>query len=112
MERKVEDVQEYLRERGIKVAETSTINAAIDIARQPFTNDLMFFDYFKEKEKKKEMADKIKEIQEYLRVREIKVTETSIINAAITIATRGGGNEVFLSEFKKDKEEQNEDHTG
>jgi hypothetical protein len=45
------------------------------------------------------MNDKIKEVQEYLEERAIIASETAIINAAIKIATRWGGNEVFVSEL-------------
>lgn len=41
------------------------------------------------------MTNKAEEVQNYLRERGIEVSETSIINAAIVIATRWGGNEVF-----------------
>jgi hypothetical protein len=47
------------------------------------------------------MNEKIKEIQEYLKKRGIIVAETSIVNAAIDLARRWGGNEVFVSELTK-----------
>jgi len=56
--------------------------------------------YIKAAEEEK-MKDKIKEIQEYLEKRGINVTETAIVNAAIAIATRWGGNWVFVCEFKQ-----------
>jgi hypothetical protein len=49
------------------------------------------------------MENKVKEVQEYLEQKGIIVSETAIINAAIKIATRWGGNEVFVSEFKEGK---------
>lgn len=48
------------------------------------------------------MQEKVKEVQDYLEKRGITVTETSIVNAAINIATRWGGKEVFVCEFRKD----------
>lgn len=50
------------------------------------------------------MEDKVKEVQEYLEKHGITVTETSIVNAAIRIAARWGGNAVFASEFRKEGE--------
>ena len=47
------------------------------------------------------MQEKVKEIQEYLEKHGITVTETSIVNAAINIATRWGGKGVFACEFRK-----------
>ena len=47
------------------------------------------------------MEDKIKEIQDYLEKQGIIVTETSIVNAAIKISTRWGGNAVFIGEFER-----------
>lgn len=49
------------------------------------------------------MSDKVKEVQNYLEKRGIVVAETTIIDAAIKIATRWGGNEVFVCEFEKGK---------
>ena len=46
------------------------------------------------------MKNKVKEIQDYLKARGIEVAETSIVNAAIDIATRWGGNGVFICEFQ------------
>lgn len=54
------------------------------------------------------MNDKIEEIQKYLRAKGIAATETSIIDASIKIATRWGGNAVFLCEFKKGKRDGKE----
>jgi hypothetical protein len=51
----------------------------------------------------KKMSKKVKEIQEYLETKGIVVAETTIIDAAIKIATRWGGNEVFVCEFEKEK---------
>jgi hypothetical protein len=48
------------------------------------------------------MENTVKEVQNYLEKRGIIVAETSIIDAAIKIATRWGGNEVFVCEFKKE----------
>jgi hypothetical protein len=48
-------------------------------------------------------TDKVKEVQEYLKKRGIDVAETSIVNAAIKIATRWGGKAVFVCEFEKEK---------
>ena len=45
------------------------------------------------------MKDKVKEIQGYLEKKGIIVSETTIINAAIKIATRWGGKGIFVSEF-------------
>lgn len=50
------------------------------------------------------MEDKIKEIQEYLEKQGINVAETTIVNAAIDIATRWGGMWAFVCEFKKEGE--------
>ena len=47
------------------------------------------------------MENNVKEIQNYLEKRGIVVTETSIVNAAIKIATRWGGNYVFVCEFER-----------
>lgn len=49
------------------------------------------------------MKNKVKEIQEYLKTKGIVVAETSIVDAAIRIATRWGGNWVFVCEFRKEK---------
>lgn len=48
------------------------------------------------------MQDKVKEVQEYLEKHGITVTETTIVNAAIDIATRWGGKGVFACEFRKE----------
>jgi len=56
--------------------------------------------YLKATEEKK-MKNKIEEIQDYLRTKDIHVSETAIVNAAIDIATRWGGNWVFVCEFKQ-----------
>ena len=47
------------------------------------------------------MENEVKEIQNYLEKRNITVSETAIVNAAIKIATRFGGNYVFVCEFEK-----------
>lgn len=47
------------------------------------------------------MQEKVKEIQDYLKKRGIIVAETSIVNAAIDIATRWGDMWVFACEFSK-----------
>jgi hypothetical protein len=51
-------------------------------------------------------TDKVKEVQEYLEKKGIVVAETTIIDAAIKIATRWGSNLVFVSEFMKEKEDE------
>jgi len=45
--------------------------------------------------------EKVKEIQTFLEKRGIIVSETSIENAAIKIATRWNGYAVFISEFER-----------
>lgn len=45
------------------------------------------------------MKNKVKEIQEYLHTRGYAVSETAIVDAAITIAIREGGIEAFAREF-------------
>jgi hypothetical protein len=50
------------------------------------------------------MQEKVKEVQEYLKKHGIIVAETSIVNAAIVIATRWGGKGVFACEFRKEAE--------
>ena len=47
------------------------------------------------------MKNKVKEIQEYLKEKGIVATETAIVDAAIRIATRWGGNDVFICEFER-----------
>ena len=49
------------------------------------------------------MTNKVKEVQDYLKARGIHVAETSIVNAAIDIATRLGGDYVFVCEFSECK---------
>ncbi len=49
-------------------------------------------------------TEKVKEVQEYLETKGIVVAETTIIDAAIRIATRWGGNAVFICEFRKKNE--------
>ena len=56
-------------------------------------------------EKREEKMETVKEVQDYLAEHEIIVTETSIINAAIKIATRWGGKGVFVCEFERRVEE-------
>jgi hypothetical protein len=51
------------------------------------------------------MSEKVKEVQEYLHKKGIDVSETAIIDAAFKIATRWGGNLVFVCEFRKEKED-------
>lgn len=46
---------------------------------------------------------KVKEVQKYLETKGIVVAETTIIDAAIHIATRWGGNWAFVCEFRKEK---------
>ena len=48
--------------------------------------------------------NRVEEVQNYLRAHGISVSETAIINAAIKIATRFGGNYVFVCEFEGDRE--------
>ena len=48
--------------------------------------------------------NRVKEVQEYLHQKGIDVSEVAIINAAIRIATRWGGNHVFVCEFRKQME--------
>jgi len=62
--------------------------------------DLFMQGYIKATEENK-MEEKIKEIQKYLEKKGIVATETSIVNAAIKIATRWGGKDVFICEFEK-----------
>ena len=45
------------------------------------------------------MENKVKEIQDFLHEKGMDVPETAIVNAAIDIARRWGGNSVFVSEF-------------
>ena len=49
----------------------------------------------------KKTKNEIKDIQNYLKEKGIVATETSIVNAAIKIATRWGGKYVFVCEFEK-----------
>jgi len=56
--------------------------------------------------KVKEIQDyleNVEEIQDYLEKRGIIATETSIINAAINLARRWGGNAVFIGELTKER---------
>jgi hypothetical protein len=48
---KVQEVQHYLAERGIKASEVAIVNAAIDIARRVGAGDYTFVCEFGEKEK-------------------------------------------------------------
>jgi len=48
------------------------------------------------------MENKVRDIQEYLEKQGIIASETSIVNAAIVLATRWGGNEVFVCELLKE----------
>jgi hypothetical protein len=52
------------------------------------------------------MKNKVKEVQEYLHNKGIDVSETAIIDASFKIATRWGGNWVFVCEFRKEKEDE------
>lgn len=47
---KVKDVQNYLREKGIIVAETWIVNAAVDLTRRLGADYWTFACYYKEKE--------------------------------------------------------------
>lgn len=49
---KVKEVQDYLKEKGIKVSEVAIINSAIDIARRLGAGNYTFVWEFEEKEKK------------------------------------------------------------
>jgi hypothetical protein len=55
------------------------------------------------------MKNNVKEVQEYLHKNGIDVSETAIIDAAFKIATRWGGNWVFVCEFKKRDAENEKD---
>jgi hypothetical protein len=46
-------------------------------------------------------TEKVKEVQEYLHKKGIDVSETAIIDAAFKIATRWGGNGVFVCELNE-----------
>ena len=50
------------------------------------------------------MQEKVKDVQKYLEKHWLTVTETTIVNAAIDIATRWGGKGVFACEFRKEGE--------
>jgi hypothetical protein len=51
--------------------------------------------------------NKVMEVQDYLRARDIKVSETAIVNAAIDIARRlGAGDYTFVCEFEERKENE------
>jgi hypothetical protein len=56
------------------------------------------------------MSEKVKEIQDYLEEKGIIVSEITILDAALRIATRWGGNWVFVCEFRK-REAENEKDT-
>lgn len=48
--------------------------------------------------------NRVMEVQDYLRTRGIKVSETAIVNAAIDIARRlGAGDYTFVCEFEESK---------
>ena len=49
--------------------------------------------------------NRVKEVQEYLHQNGMDVSEVSIVNAAIKIATRYNGKYIFLHEFKRGKNE-------
>lgn len=49
------------------------------------------------------MNDKVKEVQKYLHNKGIDVPETAIVDVAFKIATRWGGNGVFVCEFRETK---------
>lgn len=108
MENKVKKVQDYLAEKGLAATETSIVNAALEIACRRdllygllFVNDIGSIKEIPHKEDKLE-ADKVKEVQDYLEERGIIVAETTIINAAIDLARRWGGNAVFVGELTKE----------
>jgi hypothetical protein len=46
-------------------------------------------------------TEKVKEVQEYLETKGIVVAETTIIDAAIKIATRWGGKYTFVCELNE-----------
>jgi len=48
------------------------------------------------------MPDKVREVQDYLKKRGIFVAETTIVNTAIDLARRWGGNAVFVGELTKE----------
>jgi hypothetical protein len=51
--------------------------------------------------------NKLREVQEYLSKRGIRVSEVAIIDAAITIARRlGAGDYTFVCEFEERKENE------
>jgi hypothetical protein len=52
------------------------------------------------------MSEKVKEIQNYLEQNGITATETTIVDTAIKIATRWGGNYVFVCELKKERRKE------
>jgi len=51
--------------------------------------------------KKDEMETKVQEVQDYLHKKGIDVSEDMIINSAIDLARRWGGNAVFIGELLK-----------
>ena len=53
--------------------------------------------------------NRVKEVQEYLHQNGMDVSEVSIVNAAIKIATRYNGKYIFLREFKKQIEDVEND---
>ena len=103
MRDKLRETQKYLAEKGLKVTETSIMNAALEIACR---RDLLFDHLFVRKDsidqEDKLKPNKAEEVQEYLRARGLVVSETSIINAAIDLARRWGGNAVFVGELTKE----------
>jgi len=100
MGNKVKEVQDYLKKKGLNATETSIVNAALEIACR---RDLLFDHLFVRKDsidQEDELKpNKAEEVQEYLRARGLVVSETSIINAAIDLARRWGGNAVFVGEL-------------
>ena len=103
MENKVRDIQEYLEKKGLVATETSIINAALEIAcRRDLLYDLLFVnDTGSRKENLKQEKQKVEQVQEYLEKKGIIATETTIVNAAIDLARRWGGNAVFIGELTK-----------
>lgn len=54
MQRKVEEIQEYLKAKGIEVSETAIVEAAINIARRFGPGDWVFACEFKQEKKNRE----------------------------------------------------------
>ena len=116
MENEVKEIQEYFEKKGLVATETSIVNAALEIAcRRDLLYDLLFVrnsgsiketsskEDKLEANKDEEVKDKVEEVQGYLNRRGIDVADTRIINAAIDLARRWGGNAVFIGELQKVK---------